>query len=77
MYTGLHTSPEQSSSQKTSVFEAIIPDVFQLDEVQRNVGFDYNDLISSNSNRIVSFFATCYALTYATEGFPAWQTGLL
>ena len=75
MYTGLHNSPEQSSSQKTNVFEAIIPDVFQLDEVQRNVGFDYNDL--NNPIPIVSshFLPLVTHLLTLPRDFPCGKQG--
>ena len=51
------------------MFETIGPDVFQLDEVQRNVGFDYNDLntpiqiLSTNFLPLVTHFITCQGIS--------------
>ena len=75
MCTGLHTSPEQSSSHKTNVFETIGPDVFQLDEVQRNVGFDYNDLNTPIQIVSTNFLPLVTHLLTLPRDFPCGKQG--
>ena len=75
MCTGLHTSPEQSSSQKTSVLEAIIPDVFQLDEVQRNAGFVDNDVNTPIPILSTHFLPLVTHLLTLPRDFPCGKQG--